>query len=99
MGMGDRKRKEMLPKAAVCGEPLPLTGGHAGRKATKGRKAPGHWWADGFSPMVSFIGGVFLSHLPLLHAFHPLLPGSHAAGSQGGDPLLPHARLQKALRL
>lgn len=49
--------------------------------------------------MVSFAGGVFLGHLSLFHALHPLLPGSHAAGSKGGDPLLPHARLQKALRL
>lgn len=84
----------MQGKAAESGcawEPAPLLGGHARRNNTMGRKAPGHWWADGFSPMGSFSGGVFLGHLPLLHAFHPLVPGSHAARSQGGDPLLPHA--------
>jgi len=78
---------------------FPLTGTLAGPKPTAGRKAAGHWQAEGFSPVVPFAGGVFLGHLPLLHALHPLLPGSHTAGSQGGDPLLPHARLQKALQL
>lgn len=45
---------------------------------------------DSISPTVSLVGGVFLSHLPLLHAVHPLLSGSHAAWGQGGHPLLPH---------
>lgn len=44
-------------------------------------------------------GGLLLSHIPLHHADHPVLPRSDAARSQGGHPLLHHTQLPQAVRL
>lgn len=82
---------------------LSVITGSALNNSAWGPYPPQRWWGytvtavppwtgitDSIYPMVSPVGGVFLSHLPLLHAVHPLLPGSHSARGQGGHPLLPH---------
>lgn len=46
--------------------------------------------------ILCLLGGVFLSHLSLLHAVHLVLPWGHSARSHRWDPLLHHARLQQA---
>lgn len=43
------------------------------------------------------LGGLLLSHIPLHHAHHPVLPWSDTSWGQGGDPLLHHAQLPKAV--
>lgn len=47
------------------------------------------------SPLL--VGGLLLSHVPLHHAYHPVLPWSDASRGQGGDPLLHHTQLPKAV--
>lgn len=46
--------------------------------------------------ILCWVGGVFLSHLSLLHALHLVLPWGHSARSHRWDPLLHHAGFQQA---